>query len=67
MRLESDTPLYSEIHETWSRKLEAAVRSLPRFPWEPPLAPEEASPALPPMPPRRLPPRQDPGDSQGQQ
>ena len=33
MRMEGDTPLYSEIHETWSRKLEAAVDSLPRFPW----------------------------------
>ncbi|MBN8481868.1 MAG: 20S proteasome subunit A/B [Xanthomonadales bacterium] len=35
MRLDADTPLYAEIHDTWSRKLEAAVRSLPRFPWEP--------------------------------
>ena len=26
MRLEADTPLYAEIHDTWSRKLEAAVR-----------------------------------------
>ena len=34
MRLDADTPLYAEIHESWSRKLEAAVRSLPRFPWE---------------------------------
>jgi len=34
MRLAEDTPLYAEIHDTWSRKLEAAVRSLPRFPWE---------------------------------
>ena len=67
MRLESDTPLYSEIHETWSRKLEAAVRSLPRFPWEPPMEKEEAPSALPAMPPRRQPSRQDPGDAQGQQ
>lgn len=35
MRLDEDTPLYAEIHDSWSRKLEAAVRSLPRFPWEP--------------------------------
>lgn len=34
MRFDADTPLYAEIHDTWSRKLEAAVRSLPRFPWE---------------------------------
>lgn len=34
MRLDADTPLYAEIRDTWSRKLEAAVRSLPRFPWE---------------------------------
>jgi len=69
MRLEGDTPLYSELHETWSRKLENAVRTLPRFPWEPPL-PEsgEAAPsALPPLPPRRMPARQDPGDQSAQQ
>jgi putative proteasome-type protease len=35
IRMDADTPLYAEIHDTWSRKLEAAVRSLPRFPWEP--------------------------------
>ncbi|MEO8011046.1 MAG: hypothetical protein ABI650_05330, partial [Dokdonella sp.] len=34
MRLDAATPLYAEIHDSWSRKLEAAVRSLPRFPWE---------------------------------
>ncbi|WP_329741703.1 20S proteasome subunit A/B [Dyella sp. A6] len=34
MRLDADTPLYQEIHENWSLKLEAAVRSLPHFPWE---------------------------------
>ena len=34
MRLDEHTPLYAEIHDTWSRKLENAVRSLPRFPWE---------------------------------
>ncbi|MEE7546867.1 20S proteasome subunit A/B, partial [Xanthomonas sp. Kuri4-1] len=55
MRLEADTPLYAEIHDTWSRKLENAVRTLPRFPWEPALGDGEADPAvrepLPPLPP----------------
>lgn len=67
MRLEADTPLYAEIHDTWSRKLEAAVHSLPRFPWEPQQAQEAPPPGLPAMPPRRVPSRQDPGDAQGQQ
>ncbi len=67
LRLESDTPLYSEIHASWSRKLEAAVHSLPRFPWEPERAPEENVSALPALPPRRLAPRPDPGDASGQQ
>jgi putative proteasome-type protease len=35
LRLEASTPLYVDIRENWSRKLEAAVRSLPAFPWEP--------------------------------
>ena len=67
MRLEADTPLYAEIHDTWSRKLEAAMHSLPRFPWEPDreAAADESGP--PPLPPRRVPARQDPGDAQGQQ
>jgi len=34
IRLDADTPLYMDIRDNWSRKLEAAVRSLPRFPWE---------------------------------
>ena len=67
MRMEGDTPLYSEIHETWSRKLEAAVHSLPRFPWEPAREPEAQTSALPPLPPRRTAPRPDPGDASGQQ
>ena len=68
MRMEGDTPLYSEIHETWSRKLEAAVDSLPRFPWEPARAREEVpASSLPPLPPRRVAPRPDPGDASGQQ
>lgn len=66
MRLESDTPLYAEIHDTWSRKLEAAVHSLPRFPWEPVRAREE--PAAPPAsPPRRVAPQRDAGDLEAQQ
>jgi putative proteasome-type protease len=67
MRMEGDTPLYAEIHETWSRKLEAAVHSLPRFPWEPAREPEEQTSSLPPLPPRRVAPRPDPGDTSGQQ
>jgi putative proteasome-type protease len=67
MRMEGDTPLYSEIHETWSRKLEAAVHSLPRFPWEPERPKEEAVSSLPALPPRRVAPRPDPGDASGQQ
>ena len=68
MRMEGDTPLYSEIHETWSRKLEAAVHSLPRFPWEPARTMEvEPAASLPPLPPRRVAPRPDPGDASGQQ
>ena len=67
MRMEGDTPLYSEIHETWSRKLEAAVDSLPRFPWEPALPAGGGDTALPPLPPRRGPALQDPGDSSAQQ
>jgi putative proteasome-type protease len=68
MRLEADTPLYAEIRDTWSRKLENAVRLLPRFPWEEPLPPRAASEAaLPPLPARRAPPRQDPGDQSAQQ
>ena len=67
MRMEGDTPLYSDIHETWSRKLEAAVDSLPRVPWEPARAPEERTDVLPPLPPRRMALRPDPGDASGQQ
>jgi putative proteasome-type protease len=67
MRMEGDTPLYSEIHETWSRKLEAAVHSLPRFPWEPARTQEEPASSLPALPPRRVAPRPDPGDASGQQ
>jgi putative proteasome-type protease len=65
MRFESDTPLFAEIHDTWSRKLEAAMHSLPTFPWE---APRVAEPtATLPIPPRRMSPRQDPAEPQSQQ
>ena len=68
MRLEGDTPLYAEIHDSWSQKLEAAVHSLPRFPWEPARSDEPAGVApTPQAPPRRAPARRDPGDAQGQQ
>jgi putative proteasome-type protease len=68
MRLEGDTPLYAEIHDSWSQKLEAAVHSLPRFPWEPERE-ESTEPASAPLlaPPRRVAARRDPGDAQGQQ
>ena len=67
MRLEGDTPLYAEIHENWSRKLENAVRTLPRFPWEADLPAGDDPVALPPLPPRRSPSRPDPGDQSAQQ
>ncbi|QNH18170.1 proteasome-type protease [Xanthomonas sp. SS] len=70
LRLEADTPLYSEIHDTWSRKLENAVRTLPRFPWEPALTTEsdaDTRGTLPPLPPRRVPARRDPEDQSSQQ
>lgn len=34
LRLDADSPLYAELRDAWSSKLEAAVQSLPRFPWE---------------------------------
>ncbi|AKC86525.1 20S proteasome subunit A/B [Pseudoxanthomonas suwonensis] len=67
VRLEGDTALYADIHENWSRKLENAVRTLPRFPWEPALPVADESVALPPLPPRRAPSRPDPGDQSAQQ
>ncbi|HUD43647.1 MAG TPA: 20S proteasome subunit A/B [Dokdonella sp.] len=45
MRLDGDTPLYAEIRDSWSRKLERAVHGLPRFAWEPPLAEDAAAAA----------------------
>jgi putative proteasome-type protease len=68
MRLDSATPLYAEIHETWSRKLEAAVHSLPRFPWEAPRAEGEPDPAPAAASPRPRQPRPDqPDAAQAQQ
>ncbi len=40
LRLDSDTPLYVEIRDTWSRRLESAVRTLPRFEWEAAILPD---------------------------
>ncbi|MDE0854505.1 MAG: peptidase [Nevskia sp.] len=34
LRLDLDTPYYSQLKETWSRQLENAIRNLPRFEWE---------------------------------
>jgi putative proteasome-type protease len=34
LRLDLDTPYYSQLKETWARQLENAVRSLPKFDWE---------------------------------
>jgi len=51
MRLDGDTPLYAEIRESWSRKLERAVHRLPRFAWEPALAGNvDAAPSTVPAP-----------------
>jgi putative proteasome-type protease len=67
MRLDADTPLYAEIHDTWSRKLEAAIHNLPRFPWEPQSAAEPNRAGPVPLPPRRVMPRLEPADAQEQQ
>jgi len=40
LRLDADTPLYVEIRDTWSRRLESAVRTLPRFDWESAIPPD---------------------------
>jgi len=34
LRLEVDTPFYQEAKEAWNRQQMAALRALPRFPWE---------------------------------
>lgn len=66
LRLESDSPLYAEIHDTWSRKLENAVKTLPRFPWEAPAPATEAPAPVVPSPPRTAA-RMDPASQAGQQ
>jgi putative proteasome-type protease len=53
MRLHADTPLYADIHANWSRKLENAVRTLPRFPWERDVPAADRGVALPDHPPVR--------------
>lgn len=67
MRMEDDSTLYAEIHQSWSQKLEAAVSSLPGFPWEPARKQEAVASAVPAMPPRRVSSRPDQGDEAGQQ
>jgi putative proteasome-type protease len=66
MRFETETPLFAEVHDTWSRKLEAAIHSLPRFPWEPPRSAEQQAHPLP-IAPRRVAPRPDAPEPQAQQ
>jgi len=34
LRLDTDTPYYAQLRETWQRQLDNAVRSLPKFDWE---------------------------------
>jgi putative proteasome-type protease len=34
LRLDLDTPYYSQLKEIWSRQLENAIRNLPKFDWE---------------------------------
>lgn len=34
LRLDYDTPYYSQLKETWSRQLEYAISALPKFDWE---------------------------------
>lgn len=62
LRLEHDSPLYAEIHDSWSRKLESAVHSLPRFPWEAPHAVPGPTAVAPVRLPQPVPARQDAGD-----
>jgi putative proteasome-type protease len=67
MRFESDTPLYAEIHDSWSRKLEAAIHALPRFPWEAPRSEMESAPPAPSAAPFHPGPSADFSDAQSQQ
>ncbi len=34
LRLDLDTPYYSQLKEIWARQLENAIRNLPKFDWE---------------------------------
>jgi putative proteasome-type protease len=34
LRLDLDTPYYSQLKEIWARQLENAIRNLPKFEWE---------------------------------
>jgi len=34
LRLDTDTPFYAQLRETWQRQLDLAVRALPKFDWE---------------------------------
>ena len=34
LRMDTDTPYYAQLRETWQRQLDMAVRSLPKFEWE---------------------------------
>jgi len=56
LRLDAETPLYVEIRDTWSQRLESAVRTLPRFDWEPVATPIADASKLQQRPP---PPRPD--------
>lgn len=42
LRLDTDTPYYAQLRETWQRQLDLAIRSLPKFDWE-------LQPAAPPV------------------
>ncbi|MFT4198803.1 MAG: 20S proteasome subunit A/B [Pseudoxanthomonas sp.] len=67
LRLESDSPLYADIHDNWSRKLESAVKTLPRFPWEAPAPAPAEAPPVDASPRPRTAARMDPAGQAGQQ
>lgn len=56
LRLDYDTPYYSQLKEIWSRQLEYAIRALPKFDWE-----------LQPQLPLEQPPQQQSQSTSGQQ
>lgn len=47
-RLYDDTPLLARIRDEWGQRLANAVRSLPRFDFEPPRRDDDALPPVPP-------------------